>query len=196
MRYISLVVITVFFGLQTGPVQAADKTPKEKPGNKTTETQTDYLAKPVRLHFKLIPEEEEDNVFSVLCAGGKYVIRSEGKGEEPGNAHKYQFAIDGQALPTDDPGQIRLTFKVKVSFEYRGKEEKNAHSIRAEGSTVIASGKTVTLAELGERRLIVEVTPADKKLKPMPVRDEDDDEDEDEEAPVRKPEGEPGDQAF
>ena len=80
MRPISFTAFPVIFLLLGVSIQAADR-----PEN-TAGKQADSLDKPVRLVFKLIPEEEENNMFSVLCAGGKYVIRTEGGGEDAGGA--------------------------------------------------------------------------------------------------------------
>lgn len=136
------------------------------------------LGRTVRIQFKLVPDENPEQPLSILCATQNYGVRAKMEGNEGG----FEFSVTGRLVPvTDDAGKLLMTFEVSLAMSGEG----NSFIVNVQGSAVVTVGAAITLAELGERSLRVDISdPAKRPLldrKPaeeVPARPEADKKDE------------------
>lgn len=106
------------------------------------------LNKEVRLTFRLVPSEHESKPLSVTVATETYAIAAQSGNEDRG----FHFEIGGNVF---SKGEDSLLLTFDLQFGGRGKD--GEASFAAAGSTMIDIGSEKTVAELGEKFLIVAV---------------------------------------
>lgn len=115
------------------------------------------LGRTVKIDFDLVPEEDDAKPLSVLCATRKYAMEAEVKGRDGG----FQWLIEGEVIPTQDNRRILLTFSARLAYENADWKSK----VRAVGSAVVKIGEKATIAELGDKSLVVLISPDPNRKK-------------------------------
>ena len=113
------------------------------------------LGRSVRLSFKLLPQENRRESLEVVTATTRYRVNAHGGRDGEG----FGLDIFGRLRPLERGGTLLLTFEVEFHIEGGGGEV----GYETEGSVMLKTGDTKTLAKLGERTLTVTMTDGDEK---------------------------------
>lgn len=108
----------------------------------------DTLNKEVHLTFRLVPSEHQDKPLSMTVATETYAIAAQSGNEDRGS----QFEFGGNVFST---GKDSLLLTFDLQFGGQGKD--GEASFASAGSTMIDIGSEKTVAEIGEKSLIVAV---------------------------------------
>lgn len=119
------------------------------------EEEAEPLGRAVRLSFKLLPQENRRESLEVVTATSRYRVNAHGGRDGEG----FGLGIFGRLRPLERGGALLLTFEVEFHMEGGGGEV----GYETEGSVMLKTGDTKTLAKLGERTLTVTMTDGDEK---------------------------------
>jgi hypothetical protein len=125
-------------------------TAHSEPVAKSTEEALQAGNKNIRLDFKMVPLDDDDEGVFIITAGPAYETSTYWKGDN----HEVLFDVSGRILLKDD-GNYILYYVAHVKFD--GKEGKAKFS--ASSSIVLVPGKEASAAQLGEKTLVVLATP-------------------------------------
>ncbi len=109
------------------------------------------LGKTLQLNFKLVPVEDKDKPLSVSVATTEYGIHAQVASKNS----SFKFGVEGKlTLVGEKQEKVGITFHTTLEFEQDG----NAAHVSARGSAIVPIGPSATLAQLGEKSLVVTVT--------------------------------------
>ncbi len=109
------------------------------------------LGKTLQLNFKLVPVEDKDKPQSVSVATTEYGIHAHVASKNS----SFRFGVEGKlTLVGEKQEKVGITFHTTLEFE----QDENAAHVSARGSAIVPIGKSATLAQLGEKSLVVTVT--------------------------------------
>ncbi len=114
------------------------------------------LGKMLTLEFKLVPMEKKDRAQSVTVATESYGVdvRMVSEGNSFGLGVRGELVLVGK-----EKQEVGITFH--TTLEFRTKE--HTGHIAATGSAIVPIGQSATLANLGEKSLVVKVTEIGEK---------------------------------
>jgi hypothetical protein len=108
------------------------------------------ITKNIRLDFKMIPLEEDDNGVFILTAGPEYrtSTRWDGEGTE------IRFEVSGKITIRED-GKLVVQYAAHLRFHTaEGKAE-----FRTASTVLLEAGKELAVAQMGEKTLMICATP-------------------------------------
>ncbi|MHC4871951.1 MAG: hypothetical protein ACYTFY_08905 [Planctomycetota bacterium] len=148
------VIFFAFYVMSTGILFSAEKVktepePKEKTLTEKVMKSEGYLGRTIRLQFKLVPEEDEESNHWVLVSTKDYSYSLDYSNAE------FDFGIKtkGRIAILED-NRILIAFKTVMDY----KKDAEGSSMKAEGSVVVEIGKSKSVAQLGDKTLVITVT--------------------------------------
>lgn len=113
------------------------------------------LGKTLKLEFTLEPVDKDSQKMWVTVATSSYGISAQHKTPAIG----FSFEVDGRVkLVGPSQERLHLTYHTALKYHQAGKDNKVDARIQARGSAVVPIGGSTSLARLGEKTLVVQVT--------------------------------------
>ena len=109
------------------------------------------LGKTFGLEFHLIPDKDGDHPLSTRVSAAEYAVHT--RIEKGGTT--VSFDVQGE-LELVDGGDDPVMLHFHSFMEFDGKD--GSGHVGARGSSLVPIGKPITLAELGEKALVVTIT--------------------------------------
>jgi len=146
IRYMSLIIL-MFGMLWLTAAEPSSEKGKEKSSTKKKVEQLTFLKKNVRLDFKRVPLEEEDQGTFIITASPAFNTLTRFRGDF-GEA---EFEVSGKLKLLDD-GRILLAYEAYTSFD--GHEEEGAE-FHVASTVILQSNKELQVARMGDKILVI-----------------------------------------